>query len=88
MKIEIQNSEDCKKLSIDQLAEIRPHYNNSPGAVLIDNEIDRKQRMYQHKLDKELIEIQSKSMKVSYIVSAICTIAGAIAGALIIVWLQ
>jgi hypothetical protein len=77
MKIEIQNSKDCEKLSIDELAAIRPRYNNSPGAVLIDNEIDRKKRVHQHELDIKLVARQSKWTMISIAATLIGVILGA-----------
>ncbi len=89
MKNEIQNSKDCEKLSIDELARERSGAaSNCTRAVLIDNEIERKKRIHQHELDLKLIEMQSKSMKTSNIIIAISTIAGAIVGALLTAWLR
>ncbi|MCR4319305.1 MAG: hypothetical protein NUV74_03095 [Candidatus Brocadiaceae bacterium] len=61
---------------------------NSQRAVLIDNEIERQKRVHQHELDKKLIEIQSRSMKMSNIIIAISTIGGAIVGSLLTFWLK
>ncbi len=61
---------------------------NTQRGVLIDNEIERRKRIHQHELDLKLIAMQEKSMKTSSIITAICTISGAVAGAILTVLLQ
>ena len=81
MEIIISNSEDCKKLSIDQLAVQRDgSANNSPKAILIDNEIERKKRIHQHELDLKLITKQVRWMKFSVCAILIAAVMGGIVG--------
>ena len=62
--------------------------NNSYNTSLANNELERRNRIHQHELDLKLIAIQTNSMRTSNIIVAICTIAGAIVGALLMSWLQ
>ncbi len=89
MKTEIHNSDDCKKLHDDELAKERAGIgSNSQKAILIDIEIAHRARIHQHELDLKLIGIQSKSLKISTIITAACTIAGAVVGTLLTILLQ
>ncbi len=78
---------DIENSSLEQLASLIDS-NNTTNALLASNELERRKRLDKHKLDIELIEIQAKAMKTSNAITAICTIAGTIAGAILAVLMQ
>jgi hypothetical protein len=61
---------------------------HSEKFILPKEILNRRARIHQHELDLKLIAIQSKSLRTSNAITAICTIAGGIAGALLTAWLK
>lgn len=75
------NSEEIKIWSIEELAKNRDGLsNNTPNAVLIDNEIERRKRELQHSLNTQIVDKQLKLMKITTFVTAASTIIAALAG--------
>lgn len=79
------DSDEIKEWTIEQLAKRRDDLsNNSPNAVLIDNEIDRRRREQQHELNLIILDRQTKANRrttyISIIGTVIATIVGIIVG--------
>ena len=55
---------------------------------LVDQELLHREQIAQHKLDVQLIADQVRWMKFSAIFGAVATIVGAVAGALLTLWLK
>jgi hypothetical protein len=76
------NSEELKKLSPEELAETRWGYkDNTPVAILIEKEFERRARIEQHELDLKLVLKQVRWMKFSVIATILSALLGIILGA-------
>jgi hypothetical protein len=86
-------AEELRKKSDDELVRFQGQNENvADYRILAEKEFQRRERLEQHKLDLELMAKQVRWMKFAAILTAsfsiIAAIVGAIAGAILTLWLQ